>query len=97
MHIRVTPGQVQPGKLGEMVAIMRDIFAAYGQAGGFRGGYVAGDDGSGQGLVVTLWDDETAARAAVEAARPILARLASVTASGETPTPAPAYEVLLQV
>jgi heme-degrading monooxygenase HmoA len=96
MRIRVTPGKMQPGKMGEANAIMREAFAAYGEAGGFLGGYVGGDDASGDGYVVTLWESDEAARAGSERARPILARLAAVSADGAAPTPPPSFEVLVQ-
>jgi len=66
MHIRVTPGTMQPGKIQEANAIIEELFALYRQAGGFRGGYLGGDDRSGEGIVVTLWDSEEAALAAIE-------------------------------
>ncbi len=96
MHMRVTAERMRPGMMGEAVAIMREAFAAYGAAGGFAGGYVAGDEGSGDGVVVTLWESAEAAQAALGLGRPILARLASCTISGAPPSPPPSYAVLLQ-
>jgi heme-degrading monooxygenase HmoA len=96
MHIRVTPGQIRPDKIEEGRAIFGELFAAYRQGGGFRQGYLAADEGSGEGLVVTLWDDEAAARAATEEASPILARLGPLMASGQVPAPPRAFEVLLE-
>ncbi len=96
MHIRVTPGQLHPGKTQEATAIMQEVFTAYRQAGGFQQGYLAGDDQSGEGVVVTLWDSEDAARTAVQQAGPVLAKLGPLMVSGQTPVPPRAYEVLLQ-
>ncbi len=95
MHIRVTPGTMQPGKMAEATAVMEELFALYRQAGGFRGGYLGGDNQSGEGMVVTLWDSAEAASAAVERHRATLAKLGPLTVTGQTPVPPRAYEVLL--
>jgi len=96
MHIRVTPARIRPDKRGEADAVMRDLFAAYREAGGFQGGYAASDPSSGEGLAVTLWDSEAAARAATAQARAILARLGSLMADGQPPPPPRAHEVTVQ-
>ncbi len=95
MHIRVTPGTMQPGKMGEANAVVEELFARYRQAGGFRGGYLGGDDQTGEGIVVTLWDSAEAARTAVARNSATLAKLGPLTATGQTPVPPRAYEVLL--
>ena len=95
MHIRVTPASVQPGKVQETVPIMRELFDRYRQSGGFRGGYLAADERSGEGMAVTLWDSEEAAQTATQGAGQTLAKLGPLMASGQTPVPPRAYEVLL--
>ena len=97
MHIRVTPGHLHPDKMQEAVGIIQEAFVAYRQAGGFQQGYLAADEQSGEGMVVTLWDSEAAAQAATQQAGPILAKLGPLMVSGQTPVPPRAYEVLLQV
>ena len=97
MHIRVTPGTMQPGKMPEATAVVEELFALYRQSAGFQGGYLGGDDRSGEGMVVTLWDSEAAALAAVEQHRAILAKLGPLTVTGQVPVPPRAYEVLLKV
>ena len=95
MHIRVTPGTMQPGKMAEATAVVEELFALYRQAGGFQGGYLGGDDRSGEGIVVTLWDSAEAARTAVEKNSATMAKLGPLTVTGQTPVPPRAYEVLL--
>ena len=95
MHIRVTPGTMQPGKMGEATAVIGELFDRYRQSGGFRGGYLGGDDQSGEGIVVTLWDSEEAARTAVERNSATMAKLGPLSATGQVPVPPRAYEVLL--
>jgi len=95
MHIRVTPGTMQPGKMAEATAVVEELFARYRQAGGFQGGYLGGDDRSGEGIVVTLWDSEEAALAAVAQNGATMAKLGPLTVTGQTPVPPRAYEVLL--
>jgi len=96
MHIRVTPGQIQPAKVQESLTVMRELFAAYREGVGFRQGYVAIDEGSGEGMVVTLWDSEERALAATRRTGPLLAKLGPLTVAGQTPVPPRAYEILLE-
>ena len=96
MHIRVTPGTMQPDKMAEATAVIRELFDLYRQSGGFQGGYLGGDEQSGEGVVVTLWDSEEAARTAVEQNRATMARLGPLSATGQVPVPPRAYEILLQ-
>ena len=95
MHIRVTPGTMQPGKMQEANAIIQELFDLYRQSGGFQGGYLGADERTGEGVVVTLWDSEESARTAVERNSATMAKLGPLTATGQTPVPARAYEVLL--
>lgn len=96
MHLRITSGHFRPGKLQEGVTIMRELFAAYRQAGGFQHGYVAGDEQSGEGVVVTLWDSAEAAEAATKQTTQTLAKLAPLMVSGQSPVPPRAHPVLLE-
>lgn len=96
MHIRVTPGSIQPGKVQEALAILRDIFDGYRQAGGFRHGYAAMDERSGEGMVVTLWDSAEAAQAATQQSGQTMAKLGPLMVSGQPPVPPRAYEVQLE-
>ena len=95
MHIRVTPGTMQPGKIQEANAVTAELFALYRQAGGFQGGYLGADEQTGEGVVVTLWDSEAAALAAIEQYRTIMAKLGPLMVTGQAPVPPRAYEVLL--
>jgi heme-degrading monooxygenase HmoA len=96
MHLRVTAAQFRPGKMQEGMTIMRELFAAYRQAGGFQKGYVAGDEQGGDGVAVTLWDSEEAAQAAVKQTTQTLAKLAPLMVSGQAPVPPSAHPVLLE-
>ena len=95
MHIRVTPGTMQPGKMAEATAVIQELFDRYRQSGGFQGGYLGGDNQTGEGIVVTLWDSAEAARTAVERNGATMAKLGPLTVTGQTPVPPRAYEVLL--
>ena len=95
MYIRVTPGSMQPGKVREANAVIEELFALYRQAGGFQRGYLGADERTGEGMVVTLWDSEAAALAAIEQYRTITAKLGPLMATGQAPVPPRAYEVLL--
>ena len=53
------------------------------------------DNQTGEGIVVTLWDSEEAARTAVERNGATMAKLGPLTVTGQTPVPPRAYEVLL--
>jgi heme-degrading monooxygenase HmoA len=96
MHLRITAGHFQPGKMQESLTIMRELFTAYRQAGGFQNGYVAGDEQSGEGVAVTLWDSAEAAEAATKQTTQTLAKLAPLMASGQAPVPPQAHPVLLE-
>ncbi len=96
MHIRVTPGSMQPDKVQEALAVIGEMFAAYRQGEGFQHGYAAVDEQSGEGMVVTLWDSEQAAQAASQQARQLLTKLAPLMVSGQTPTIPRAYKVQLE-
>ena len=96
MHLRVTAAQMRPGKMQEGMTIMRELFAAYRQAGGFQKGYLAGDEQAGDAVAVTLWDSEEAAQAAVKQTTQTLAKLAPLMASGQAPVPPRAHPVLLE-
>ena len=96
MYIRVTPGTIQPGKVQEGVAVIREVFEVYRQAGGFQHGYFAGDQQTGEGMAVTLWDSEEAAQAATQQGSQTLAKLGPLMVSGQTPVPPRTYEVLLE-
>lgn len=96
MHIRVTPGSMQPGKVQEALAVIGEILDGYRQAGGFQHGYAAVDEQSGEGMVVTLWDSEEAAQAAAQQAGQALTKLAPLMVSGQTPPIPRAYKVQLE-
>ncbi len=96
MHIRVTPGNIQPDKMQQAQAIVSEIFDGYRQARGFQHGYLAANQQTGEGMVVTLWDSEEAAQAATQQGSHTLAKLGPLMVSGQTPVPPRAYEVLLE-
>jgi len=57
MYARVTIAQVQPGKTGEGVSIVRDsVLPAAKQQKGFKGLLQLTDPATGKAITVTLWE-----------------------------------------
>jgi hypothetical protein len=58
MFLRLTEGRVDPIKVDQVVAIVRDALAAMKQRPGFQSGYYAINRKAGTGLITSLWDTE---------------------------------------
>jgi len=95
MYARVISSQLISGKTDDAVSVWSDKVApTIKQAKGFKGAYLVGDRGTGQGLTITLWEtkeDADAMNAALPQTLALFDGLFEAQPSLET------YEVLLQV
>ncbi len=98
MHARVTTGQIQPGKMNELVSIYRDsILPATKQQQGNRGAFVLTDSNTGKVIAISLWEteaDATATGAGSAYVQEQFAKLAQAVAGQPT---LEQYEVSVQV
>ncbi len=63
-HARVAIAQVQPGRMDEMISILRDTnYPAYKQDQGFKGALLLTDPNTGKGISILLWETEADMRA----------------------------------
>ena len=96
MHAGVNFVQIQPGKIGEAIAIFRDVVASdLGQQQGNREAILLTDPNTNKAIAVTLWDTEADANSVVTAGwrQEQIAKLALVIAE---PPVREVYEVSLQ-
>lgn len=95
MYARVINSQLVSGKTDDAVSIWRDKVApALKQAKGFKGAYLIGDRGTGNGLTITLWETEADANAMNAGLSQTLGLFDGLFAAQPEVTQ---YEVLLQV
>ncbi len=60
MYARVTTTQFSPYRLDEAIGIVRDqVLPAAQQQNGFKGYMMLVDRGTGKGITITLWEEET--------------------------------------
>lgn len=59
MYARVTLAQLQPGKIDELIAFLRDnVVPAAQQQQGFKGLLVLTDENTNKGIAIALWETE---------------------------------------
>jgi quinol monooxygenase YgiN len=58
MYIRLAQGKVDPSKLDEVSAILREGLPAMKQRPGFQNAYLGAHRESGRGFTLSMWDTE---------------------------------------
>lgn len=62
-YARTGTGQIQPGKMAEMISMMRDTnFPRYRQQQGFTGGFLLTNASTAKGIHISLWETEADVR-----------------------------------
>ena len=93
MWVRITRGQVDPGKVDEGIQLSHDIAAAIKRQPGCQSFMLAGDRGTGRSVSISTWDTEEHARwSAPEVYGDILPRFQALGAQTDQPE---LYEVII--
>ena len=85
MHARVFSFQTRPDRADEVARTLLEAAPQVRDLGGFREGVLLLDRQNGKGMTITLWEDEQAVNASLDAARGVLARAASLIEGQPTP------------
>jgi heme-degrading monooxygenase HmoA len=95
MYIRLQLARVDPSKVDEVAAIMREVLPTMKQRPGFQNAYIGAHRESGRGFVMTMWDtEEHASYTLGPEAAATGARLQALGVQGEPPV---VYEVTDQI
>ncbi len=92
---RVATAQVQPGKMDELISILRDTnYPAYRPQQGFKGALLLTDSNTGNGISILLWETETDIKAGEASSQERRQRLQATTIE---PPVVEYYEVSVQM
>ncbi len=92
MLARVSTATAQPGKLDEVIKVMRDsVLPATKKQKGIKGLFLLTDQKTGKGTTITLWNTETEMTASLGPARELATKMLPLVAG--SPGPAETYEV----
>jgi heme-degrading monooxygenase HmoA len=92
MYARVTNIRFPPGMSAEVVAIAQGLVPILKEQGGFTGLQVLIDYGSGEGIIVTLWETEADA-AASEAGSSYIGQMSMMSSFLSKPLTPRTYEL----
>jgi heme-degrading monooxygenase HmoA len=92
MYARVTNIRFPPGMSAEVVAVAQGLVPILKEQGGFTGLQVLTDHGTGEGIIVSLWETETDA-AASEASSSYIGHMSMMSSFLSQPLASKTYEV----